>query len=388
MKLTPKSLKFSAIYLFAFVAEAVSYCFMMAYLISLGYSTMQRSVIFAGVAVFSILGQVIVGFMCDRFRFIKPLAFILFIFYIFINAAFYLYPGHDYLVHLLLAAFTGAMMNICDGLLDSWVLESDSECNSHYGTIRAQGSLGWAVGSPLAAFIVSQFGYKGLSWGFASVCLIILLIALLIPDAQKKGSATPLKFSDTRQLLKNQRYRLAIAILFFIFLIGDMCNYAVIDKLTILKATDMQISWYWTLQAIVELPMFFAGDFLNKKFGLLDMLKVAALALGIRYVLYGFAANATQMILLSLLQFFSFGLQMVAAKRIIDEQTPAYLKSSGQQTALALYSSGSLLAAPLLSGVLETVFGINTALIIIGLIAVIPLSLLAVYKKLPAGTSR
>ena len=129
--------------------------------------------------------------------------------------------------------------------------------------------------------------------------------------------------------------------------------------------------------------MFFLGDYFSKKFGLTEMLGFAAGALGVRYVLYGLAGSTTQMILLGLMQFFSFGLMMVGAKRIIDERTSLELKTSGQQLAMALYNGGSLLVSPLLSGGLETMFGIDMALIVIGCISIIPIILLSVYRHLP-----
>lgn len=383
MKMTKKSITFGVCCFLVFMAEALSYCFMMTYLISLGYSTMQRSIIFAALAISLIIGQVLVGYFCDKMHAIKPMAFILLVIYLLFNAVFYLYPGHNFIVHLILAAVAGSMMNITDGMFDSWVLESDEECRQHYGAIRAQGSVGWAIGSPLAAGIVARFGYQGLAGGFAILAVIIMAICYTIPDAKKAKTAYRLKLKDTGKLLKHRHYRLAIIILFFIFLIGNMCNYAVIDKLSILNATSLQISWCWTLQAVVELPMFFLGDYFSKKFGLTEMLGFAAGALGVRYVLYGLAGSTTQMILLGLMQFFSFGLMMVGAKRIIDERTSLELKTSGQQLAMALYNGGSLLVSPLLSGGLETMFGIDMALIVIGCISIIPIILLSVYRHLP-----
>jgi len=374
---------YCGIYLFVFMAEAISFCFMMTYLISLGYSTMQRSAVFSVTALAGIFGQIGIGYHCDRRHYLKPMVFVTFIIYAAANAGYYLYPGRSFVVHLLLAVATGASMRISEGLLDSWVLESNADCRSHYGMIRAQGSLGWAIGSPIAASIVQHAGYPFLGAGFAIVTAIHLTLACFVPEAHKVVRSSYLTVKDVEKLLSGRRFRLIVEILFFMFIVAMTCDYAVIDKMNTLKASAAAISWSWSIQAIVEIPLFLAGDRLAERFGMMGLLRFAAVALGVRYLLYGLAVNVTQMVMIAGMQFFTFGIMTIAAKRLVDQQTPPELKTSGQQLAMALYNGGSLLCAPLLSGGLETAWGVNAALLTVGAITVIPLGLSIYYSRLP-----
>jgi len=385
MKISKRTWMFSLIYLLVFMAEAISYCLMMTYLITLGYSTMQRSIVFAVMAIVGIGGQIVFGYECDRRHVLKPMVFAVYILYAAATAGYYLYPGHVFAVHLVLAALTGALMRISEGLLDSWVLESSPECRDHYGLIRAQGSLGWALGAPLAALIVNRLGYPMLSIGFFIIIALQLGLAAFIPEAHKAEAAVRLTLKDVQRLLAGRRFRLIVEILFFMFVVAMTCNYAVIDKMAALQATEAQVSMVWSVQAAVEVPMFLLGDRLGDRFGLMGLLRFAAVALGIRYILYGLAIDVTQMILIAGLQFFTFGIMIIAAKRLVDRETPTELKTSGQQLAMAIYDGGALLLAPLLSGGLETAFGTDIALIAIGAVTVIPLVLSVYYSRIAAG---
>lgn len=172
-----------------------------------------------------------------------------------------------------------------------------------------------------------------------------------------------------------------ILVMLSIYMMQTALDYTIISKLDSLKATNAQISYYWMITGIIELPLFFYGGKAVKKFGAIPLLIISIISYGIRFLLYGFSVSVPQVLIISLLQLTCFPIMHVVSKQLIDNESPASLKSSGQQVGLAIYSSVSALIAPLMTGILEDSFNINIALHTIGCFALLALLFTYFYVR-------
>ena len=372
MKLNRQTFYFFAYYFLNFFAQAISYALLITFLTTLGYSATERSFFFVADALSGMILQVVLGYLCDRHQKIKPYLYLVMVIYM--AGTFFLYrtTGQNFFLHMLLVASVGSMLRLLCSLSDSITIETSPETRDNYGVIRLFGSVGWAIGSPVAATIVEKFGYSYLGPAFLLFMGLSFLVILGINDVKKVKTSEPINVKDVGHLLRNRTYVITVIILFLFYVVDLTQSYSVVDKIWYLNGTEKDVGNYWLMAAMLEMPLFFFGGRLMKKFGANKLIIVAGIFYIIRYTIYGLATSITHMFIAGALQSVTYPLLMVTSKIMIDEQTPANMKTSGQQIANSIYASGSALVSPLMIGLLEDGIGINRSLFVIAAIAVVP----------------
>ncbi|MBR2544775.1 MAG: MFS transporter [Erysipelotrichaceae bacterium] len=371
MKITKQIVLFFAYYFMHFFAQAISYALLITFLTTLGYTATQRSLFFVADALFGMVFQVILGYLCDRHQKIKPYLYMLLLVYVIGTYALYRTTEMNFLVHMFLVPLVGSMLRLSASLSDSLTIETSEETRDNYGVIRLFGSIGWAVGSPVAAWIVAKWGYPMLGPSFIVFMALCVASILGIKDVKKVSSSDPVTMSDVQSLLRNPSYMLTVVILFLLFVVDMTQSYSVIDKIWYLNGSEKDVGNYWLMAAMLELPLFFYGGRLMQKLGSFKTIIIAGFFYGIRYVVYGCATSIFHMFVGGALQGVTYPLLMVASKIMIDEKTPENMRTSGQQVANAVYNSGSALVSPILVGLMEDNIGINNSLFVIAAMALI-----------------
>jgi len=362
---------FFAYYFMHFFAQAISYALLITFLTTLGYTATQRSLFFVADALFGMVFQVILGYLCDRHQKIKPYLYMLLLVYVIGTYALYRTTEMNFLVHMFLVPLVGSMLRLSASLSDSLTIETSEETRDNYGVIRLFGSIGWAVGSPVAAWIVAKWGYPMLGPSFIVFMALCVASILGIKDVKKVSSSDPVTMSDVQSLLRNPSYMLTVVILFLLFVVDMTQSYSVIDKIWYLNGSEKDVGNYWLMAAMLELPLFFYGGRLMQKLGSFKTIIIAGFFYGIRYVVYGCATSIFHMFVGGALQGVTYPLLMVASKIMVDEKTPENMRTSGQQVANAVYNSGSALISPILVGLMEDNIGINNSLFVIAALAAV-----------------
>lgn len=371
MKITKQIILFFAYYFMHFFAQAISYALLITFLTTLGYTATQRSLFFVADARFGMIFQVILGYLCDRHQKIKPYLYLLLLIYVIGTYALYRTTEMNFLVHMFLVPLVGSMLRLSASLSDSLTIETSEETRDNYGVIRLFGSIGWAVGSPVAAWIVAKWGYPMLGPSFIIFMALCVASILGIKDVKKVSSSDPVTMSDVQSLLRNPSYMLTVIILFLLFVVDMTQSYSVIDKIWYLNGSEKDVGNYWLMAAMLELPLFFYGGRVMQKIGSFKTIIIAGFFYGLRYVIYGLANSILFMFVGGALQGVTYPLLMVASKIMVDEKTPENMRTSGQQVANAVYNSGSALVSPILVGLMEDNIGINNSLFVIAAMALI-----------------
>lgn len=371
---------FLLIQLLLYIAQGLGYCLMITFLASLGYTATDRSIMFTVSALVGIVLQFYIGYLCDKHHTIKKYVYWTHVFYIVVAIALYFYTRKHFFVHLLLVTANVALMRITVGLIDGWTLEVDEECKNRYGTIRAMGSIGWSIGSYVGSYLTEWFGYGSLGIAYTVVTVLMLLICNGVKDVQKEADA-PITMDNVRRLLTNRDYMLVVLILFSLFTITCCQDYTVIDKLSILGATERNVSFYWIVTAMVELPLFFYGNKLGEKIGMKRLLYLTAFFYGLKFVLFGMVQSVSLMTAAAALQMCTFPLLTIVSKQLVDAESPEEMKVSAQQIGLSLYSGISGLIAPMMAGLLEDNIGIDATLYCIAAVSLVSLALIFLYFK-------
>lgn len=369
------------LYFVVFIGLAFTYTQVIPFLTYVGYTPVERGMILSAIAVVAIVGQFYVGYLCDKYNTIKKFYNILTVFYVISNALMFAYTENNFFIHLLLVALTGGLFRVVAGLLETWTIETNEYMKNHFGTIRAFGAIGWAIGSPLTSAIINRFGYSAIGFAFAIIILISHVISYTLPDAHKIEKNTNLRIVDIKVLLQNKNYVKLVVMLIFVNIVFTADMFTVIDKIIHIGGTNDEIAFKWSFQAVTELPLFFMGFYLLKKFNANRLLIFSIVMFLIRFLLYTVAITPMQIILISGMQSVTFPLLMIAQKVLIADESPANLQSTGQMFALSLYVGLSALITPVLSGFLVEMFGYDITLLIMTLSLLIPLWLAISYLR-------
>ncbi len=377
--------QFMMIFLFAYAAFAVSNTQILPFMTQIGYTPSQRGLILSGSALVAMIGQFLFGYLCDKYKTVKKMFYLSTI--IFIGLVYWAYSVTQvaFFFHLISISLMSGFFRILFGLLDSWTIERDPILRKNFGVIRAFGSIGWIIGSPLTVWALSKGGYGALGLNVAILSIITLLLGYKVGDAQKVAHQEPIKLSDVKQLLKTKQYMVLLLILVIVNIAMAADAYTVVDKMLKLNGSASDISNKWVIQAISELPLFFLGSLLYKRFSAKSLLMLGIFMFVVRFLLSAFATSVNQLVLIASLQLFTFPLVLLSSKLLVDMETPGHLKSTGQLLGMAVYMSLSALVSPLISGFMVDWVGTNNTLIFFGLLCVIPLLLSLWYKTMPAA---
>lgn len=375
-------LKFLIFYLIVFIAISMPYSYIQTFLEHVGYDVVERGIILSGAAIVTIVTQFGIGYICDKYKTDKKPFNVTLIILVISALIMYQITHKNFFMHLIFASLVGGLSGAVMSVQDAWTLEVDKSCKENYGTIRAFGAIGWMIGTPIGAFLIEKYGYTAIGPVFAALSILSVLYTIILEDAQKQETTEQIKLSDLKQLFKSKRYIVVVTIFFFIFIISSANLYTVIDKLLALNARETVVGMRGSIQAFVELPLFFAGAYLLKRFGDRKLLIFGTIMYIIRFIGYAVVQTPELILLVTCMQCVTFPIIMITSKTLVDSATPENLKTSGQTIASSIYSGIPALITPLISGFLIQRTSIDFTLLFYGIIGLIPLGLGLMLNKI------
>lgn len=380
-----------SLYIVTYLAFSFASTQFTPYLSSLGYDTFTRGILLSSYAITTLLFQMWLGILADKFQTIKKILAIALLTYSGASFIFFNFSKQHFFLHMIFIAISGGLLNTCTGLLDTWVLQSNPMLRKSLSFLKAFGSIGWALGSLTISIVVLSFEYKGLANCIFLLIIAAIAITSLIEDVYVSSSANTKKtisISDIIFLLKDKQYSLLLVILFLLYFVIICNNITIIDKLLLLDASTLEIGYKWSLQSLCEIPAYFVGGRLLQRFKGYNLLKVCAIALSIQFLLYAKAVNVQQMILISSMQIFTTPLLMISSKVMIYDLTNAHMKATGQMLALSIFIGLPSITSPIIASFLVQLLGIYPALLIIALFPLIAFVLIVHLKKMEMNPSQ
>lgn len=350
---------------------------MIPYLNKVGYSLMQRGYILAGSAIVAILGQFIFGYVCDRYKKIRPFFLFAYILLTISSFAMFLVEKEWFFYHFFSVSCMGGLVKVIMGLDETWMLEVDEE---NYGKLRAAGAIGLTIGSPIAGLLIHQFSYRILLFVFGGIALLLIFLILKSKDANKKNTE-PIHFSSIKKLLKNSSYCILVLIFLLIYMIGTADQYVVIDKMLSIGAGNGEVGIKWAVQSFMEVPLFLFASKILKKWKPETLLLTGTLMYSLKFFMYGFLWEPWMLIATASLQLVTLPMIMLSSKVLIKEVTPIALCSSAQMFAMAIFIGVSGLLTPIITSFLSQQFGYDTTLYFVAGFAIVPFLIILYYRK-------
>lgn len=370
-------ISFLIVFLLFFLFSSLPSGMMTPFLTSLGYTGAQIGTLFSLGAISGILFQFILGRLCDRYRRIKPFAIVSLGFGLFSIVLFYSSSTASLLVYL-----SGIAMSACSrlvsSLLDSWALESGESIRRNYGAIRAFGALGFSIGLGVLVVFVEKNGFIAI----LPICFVLgsalTVMLVMLPDV--KRHTEEIHERPNLSTLFSRDYTIWLVVFFFVFFVVGVEDMTITLKMLSLGAKPGQVALYYSMQAAFELPLFFLGGRLVRRFGAKPVLILSVIALAVK--MFYFAASPTIPLMLAgtILQLFTFPLIMVCSKQIIYAVSAERQKITGQMWGGAIYGNLSGILAPAIIGQLSRYMTITGSLVFLGGMLGVPLVLILLQK--------
>ena len=349
-------------YFLSYVAFVLPYGYMQTFLEYVGYDVVERGIILSGTAVVAIITQFFIGYLCDKYKTDKKFFNLCLIIFVLSTLVMYQVTQRNFFLHLIFISLVGGMFRTTLAVQDTWTLETSETCRNNFGPIRAFGAIGWMIGSPIG--------------------VLNILLTMFMQDAVKVEKSGGIHASDLKELLLDKKYVVVVLIFLFINVIATADIYTTVDKMMALGAKEGMVGARWSIQAFTELPLFFAGTWLLKKFGDYKLMMFGTFMYIIRFLGYAVVQSPEMMIVVTLMQCITYPLIMITSKTLVDDTTPIHLRSSGQTIASAFYVGLSLLVTPVIAGAMVSSLGADLTLALIGLSGFVPLGLGILYKRL------
>ena len=283
------------------------------------------------------------------------------------------------LVFFLIVIFN-IFMSAVSPLADSATLSMLGDEKAMYGRIRLGGTIGWGLFAPIAGTLVENHGLKIGFWVFSAIMLINLFVSqkFRFGKPEEHGANS----GGIRTLLASRRW-IFFLITAFLGGLGAMSAASYLfPYMAEIGANETTMGIALTIATVTELPVFFFGHRLVRRFTSHRLLIMALLLLGIRSLLY---AAVDTPFLIFIVQAFGgtiFPILWLAGVSYADENAPPGLKSTAQGLFGAMtFGFGSAVGGFLAGLMLENLGG-RSMFLVFGIMILVGLGLIEGIKRL------
>ena len=369
-----------------------SYCAYSSFIVNMltdyGYPSATATGMMTATSVLSFIAQPVSGYICDNFISHKR---------VYIALTICALPTMVLLSHCLFSpVLTMALMLLftvfmvqMPGLLDAWVIGlTNLYPGVNYGLCRGSSSLLFAIAAQAMGWVTAQFGHGARMWLGAALGLLSVIVAFTLKElptrrqaetaAGEANSRNPhgLSTGETVKILVRNKCYLLLLAMNFLLVLGYSCVSSFIPVLTEqLGGGSGEVGTVFALNALAEVPAMFLMSAVLRKVPAKKVILFAAVFFVLRLGLTALSVNFTMMLLVQLLQGFSFAVIWPASMGYLNQ----IVEDGVRSTAIMTYSSvtlgvsaifGNLFGTLILSaaGDVRMVFGFSALVAGLGLL--------------------
>lgn len=271
-------------------------------------------------------------------------------------------------------------MSPVSSLADSATMSMLGEERAMYGRIRLGGTIGWGLVAPIAGTVVENYGLRLAFMIFSAIMFINFFVSQKFSFGKVEGHET--NHGGIRTLLAGRRWIFFLLISF----LGGVGIFSVASYLfpymAELGANESQMGIALTISTLTELPVFFFGHRLVRRFGSYRLFIIALVLIGIRSLLYGVVDSPFQIYFVQAFSGMIFPVMWLAGVSYADENAPVGLKSTAQGVFSAMmFGFGSALGGFIGGLLLESVGG-HGMFLVMGIIILAGLILIEANQRL------
>lgn len=324
------------------------------------------------------------GMLADKYGRKKALSFslvlssvFLLIFMINTNFVFYI---------LFVTALT-IVYNPLTSLIDSIGLDYEEESKTtSFGQIRLWGSVGWAVSSAITGHFINE-GNLSLIFPLAAGLIFITatITIFLYKPLKVQSGIQRITFKEIGLLLKDNKSLLNFLILVFVYAVLAAPTFLFINMyFNEIGATNSQIGIAYAVQALSELPFFFYGKRIVRRFGAKPMFVGVMFITAARLIFYGLNSNPWYAVAVGAIQGISIAFFVTSVVEYIHAIVPSKLRSTGQSMYYTFFSAG-ICVGNLFAGFMQDALTLQKGMIIDAGIIFILIVIMVARKKEQVG---
>lgn len=248
-------------------------------------------------------------------------------------------------------------------LADSGTMTMLGDERAMYGRVRLGGTIGWGLFAPIAGALVENYGLRIGFWTFSGLMLLNLFVSQkFVHSSQEDGQPTP---GGIGVFLTNRRWLSFL----FISLLGGIGSFSAASYLfpymAELGASESTMGLALTISTVSELPIFFLGHRLVRKFGSYGLLTLTLAMFGLRALLYAAVSAPALVLLVQVFGGMIFPAMWTAGVSYADEHAPVGMKSTAQGLFGAVsFGVGSAVSGFIAGPLLESIGGRGMFLVI------------------------
>ena len=283
------------------------------------------------------------------------------------------------IVFILIVVFN-IFMSPVSPLADSATMSMLGEERAMYGRIRMGGTIGWGLMAPIAGTVVENHGLRLAFLIFSVVMLVNLFVSQKLSFG--KAEDQPLGHGGLRTLLAKRQWVFFLVVAF----LGGVGVFSVASYLfpymAELGANESQMGIALTISTLTEVPVFFFGHRLVRRFGSYRLFMFGLILIGIRSLLYGAIGSPFQIYIIQAFGGMIFPVMWLAGVSYADENSPPGLKSTAQGVFGAMtFGIGAALGG-FIGGLLLESLGGRAMFFVLGIVILAGLVLIEGIKRL------
>lgn len=374
------SWKLSGAYIAIYGILACFYPFLTYYFQTRGLSYTEMGICFALVSLTSVIVQPVWGFIADKYANKRTILLLtmcmcsLVIYALVIASSFYLVMAGIFLVIL----FQSPLVPVADAYCYAIIKASG---RLQYGKIRLMGSLGYAVVALILGWIVKYFGIESSYIVYSISCLLGIGLIYSI-HFQDRSTRKQVHMTDVMSLLNKKVILLLLAVAVTNISISSNSSYiAILIEKTDGAAAELGLLWF--LVAISELPAFYFGGKLLKRYGELNLFILGLLLFALRFALQSLCTWYIPVLIIQLMQGVTYTFFLIASLEYLNRISPSKVKTVAMTLHAAAIAIGGIIGN-LGGGVLLEYISIFVFYKVLAVNCIVGISFLLVLKRTDA----
>jgi MFS transporter, PPP family, 3-phenylpropionic acid transporter len=276
-------------------------------------------------------------------------------------------------------ALYNIFMSPVGSLADSATMTMLGDEKAKYGRIRLGGTIGWGVFAPIAGFLVQNYGLNIAFWTFAAIMLINFFVSQKFDFGKHEDQEG--NHGGIKTFLTNRKWIFFLSVSF----VGGLGAFSVASYLypymAELGATETQMGIASLVATLTEIPVFFFGNRLVKRFGSKRLFNVALILMGVRALMFAAVSTPFMVYIVQAIGGTMFPAMWLAGVSYAEENAPMGLKSTAQGLFSAMCFGFGSAVGGFVGGVLLESIGGRSMFMALGIVILVSIALIEVAKK-------
>lgn len=320
-------LRFEMLYFTLYGTGACYYPFLLLYLEGRNLSYLQIGVIFAVNSLVGIIAQPVWGYITDKYLNKNKTLLISSIFSALLAFNFLTAQSFPYIIVSVIMLMI--FQSITSPMVDAYSLEVIEQTNAFsYGQVRLMGSVSFALISVALGKVIQLTDSRA---SFILFIILFIITAYLVNSIKYEGKAN-IKRPSIKEVLDTIKQYKFMVFVFSVLLVNIAlgANGSYISVLV--KETGGSVTilgFVWFVIAISEIPAFFFGNHIQRRYGELNIYLWAVGLYALRFLLSSIEQSYITVIAIQLLQGISYPLYLMGAMQYLYKIVPEQIKASG-----------------------------------------------------------